>query len=1233
MSGSVGAFAGSARVPGRLAIGPYQVLSTLGEGGHGVVYRARHGDTGAMVALKMVRVADVALLAGIRREIFALRTVEHPGVARIVDDGVEDGHPWYAMEYLGGDTLADLLEGIFQHRRRSGASVTIDASSPIVEEPLESLADTLPPPPRMGLSLDHGALVETLGILRTLCAPLAFVHGEGLVHRDLKPENVVISEHGAPVLVDFGLALRVAGTDSGRDVIDIAGRALGTPAYMAPEQIRGELVDARADLYALGCMIYECVTGSVPFEGAPGQVLRMHLEQRPPPPSCYVDGLPPALDRLVLRLLEKEPRDRMGFATDVAAALAALGGRARSLAGPPPRPYLYRPRLAGRAAAMAALEASLPGLREPLRVTLVGGPSGVGKTRLAMEVATRASRRGVAVVAGQCTEVGGAPLSPLRALLLAIADVCRTVPGEADRILGERGPILAEHEPSLREISGGVAPAPLPAEAARDRLLDALAECFVRYGQAHATLVVLDDLQWADELTLGLLDRLGARDFGDTELTFLGTYRSEETTPGLAALLGAGHVHGLSLGPLDREAVACMVSDMLALSAPPAALVDFLRRESEGNPFFIAEYLRTAVGEGVLRRAADGRWVAGPAAESIAALRSALPMPEGLRGLVRRHLGLLDDDGRRVAEMAAVLGRELDAEVLGAAVELDDRHCNRAIAALRARHVLEEGEHGQLRFVHDKLREFLLEDVGASALPTLHGAAARAIEAHATDLRPVYPVLAHHHALAGHRDEALRYLELAGEQALASAAWERARELFTQALNLAGDVEEPARRARWERRIGVAAYDAGDLVEAQHRLGRALELLGARNPRWQQSPSLAGVAVSLRAVADQIARATRWRPASGASERHREAALAAERLSQVHYFKSEKNLSFATALECLHHAERVGPSPELARAYATISLAVTYVPAPRLTALYGERAEIIAGEVGDPHAQTWVGFMRGIASMRAARRADAERYLGRALAVALESGDVRSGQEIQMFLAQTHSMAGERETALDLARRTLLWAERTRNAQAELWARGAIAKNLVDLGRAAEALTIYREIRPAAERSDDDSTRMALSYAALAHLAEGELDEAKAIADALLDAARPPSTWHACLGYVAAGETYLALGDAGHDLSDRAARVTAVLRRSGRIFRSFAPHAAIFAGLLHARGGRHKRALRAFLWALDETADLPAERARAHFELARHLPEGAERTRHLGAAALLFDRIGAAAWRARLDAL
>src|SRR5690606_3313463 len=148
-----------------------------------------------------------------------------------------------------------------------------------------------------------------------------------------------------------------------------------------------------------------------------------------------------------------------------------------------------------------------------------------------------------------------------------------------------------------------------------------------------------------------------------------------------------------------------------------------------------------------------------------------------------------------------------------------------------------------------------------------------------------------HHALAGNRQEALDHLERAGEQALASAAWSQARELFAQALSLGGGVE-PARRARWERRLGVACYNVGELAEAGRRLRRALELLGVRRGRaWKHGLRAGGFSASLRAIADQIARASNV-PVAGAvppgeRERFREAALAAERLSQVYYFRSE----------------------------------------------------------------------------------------------------------------------------------------------------------------------------------------------------------------------------------------------------------------------------------------------------------------------------------------------------------
>ncbi|MFY0580478.1 serine/threonine-protein kinase [Cystobacter fuscus] len=297
------------------SIGPYRVRDVLGQGGMGVVYRGEHRDTGEAVALKTVRVASGAMLASIRREIHALRELRHPGVVRIVAEGVWDGLPWYAMELLGGQTLRGFI-------------------------------DARPP------------LEATLHLLRRLCAPLAFLHGNGLVHRDLKPENVFIRQDGAPVLVDFGIAAQSGGA---REVLQVGGGVVGSEAYMAPEQIRGDFVDARTDLYALGCILYEAVTGQPPFVASrsAGGVLHQHLRRQPLAPSRVVEGVPPELDVLVSRLLAKRPQDRLGYAEDVAAALTALGAGASEPDVPRPVPYLYRPDFSGRGEVLGRLTRAL----------------------------------------------------------------------------------------------------------------------------------------------------------------------------------------------------------------------------------------------------------------------------------------------------------------------------------------------------------------------------------------------------------------------------------------------------------------------------------------------------------------------------------------------------------------------------------------------------------------------------------------------------------------------------------------------------------------------------------------------------------------------------------------------------------------------------------------------------------------------------------------------------------
>ena len=233
-------------------ISDYEVTGVLGRGGMGVVYEAVHAHSRARAAVKTVRVATGSTIESIRREILMLRELQHPGVVSIVDHGVADGMPWYAMELLRGRTLRDDLRAWFP-----------EAGDAPREAPPWSVA--------------HVATV-----FRRLCEPLAYVHGQGVVHSDLSAGEHVPARRppaGAVRLRARGAAIEPSG--AAREILEVGAAVRGTAHYMAPEQARGEAVDARADIYALGCMLYEALCGRPPFLGdSAAAVLMQHVVRR-----------------------------------------------------------------------------------------------------------------------------------------------------------------------------------------------------------------------------------------------------------------------------------------------------------------------------------------------------------------------------------------------------------------------------------------------------------------------------------------------------------------------------------------------------------------------------------------------------------------------------------------------------------------------------------------------------------------------------------------------------------------------------------------------------------------------------------------------------------------------------------------------------------------------------------------------------------------------------------------
>ena len=777
-------------------VGPYEIVEPLGQGGQGSVYRARHHEQKTWVALKTVRTHSASHVASIRREVRTLARLRHPDIIRIHEEGMEGGIPWYAMELAEGETLAQRLKA----------------------EPDDPTAPLSGSPPAKGVSPAAGSDPgEALGIIADLCGALAYLHGEGVVHRDLKPSNVLIRPDGSPVLVDFGLATQFT-AGLAREVMNLEGAVAGTLPYMSPEQVRGEFVDARADLYSLGCMLYEILTGTPPFPSdRPQVILDSHLTEVPPPPSARGSSRPD-LDALVVRLLEKQPRERLGFASEVAAVLAQHGCPPRRRATEV-RSYLYRPALSGRDDVLSRIRSTIDAARRGTgELVLLRGESGVGKTRVAMEAARLAVREQHFVLTAEATAAEDSPLSLLRPTLQQVADHCREMGRRrTKKVLGRRAGVLARFEPSLGLLETGVHPPPsrLPPAESRLRLYRYLLETYRAMAGARAVILVLDDLQWADELSLGFLEYVSRVTLD--RVVVIGTYRADTAPPRLEAAKGDA-VTTIDLGRLPLAAVSSMIGDMLALPEPPPDLVGFLSRESEGNPFFVAEYLRAALWEELLVRSPDGHWqfMGGERGEAT----EEFPLPATLRELLEHRLDQLEPSARKLSEVAAVLGRLVEPETLAALAGVPEDEVLDGIEVLLSHQVFEELS-GRLHFAHDKLREVAYERISGFRRKRLHREAGEVLS-NRPDHTERWAEIGGHWEVADETEKARACFLAGGRTALERSLPGEAAPLLQRYLALSPPVGQESVRARLD--LGYQAFrPLGRSADAQAEIEGALD--------------------------------------------------------------------------------------------------------------------------------------------------------------------------------------------------------------------------------------------------------------------------------------------------------------------------------------------------------------------------------------------------------------------------
>jgi eukaryotic-like serine/threonine-protein kinase len=846
----------------------FDILGVLGSGGMGTVYRAFDRKSRHTVALKTLNRVGAAALLRFKHEFRNLLDVAHPNLVTLYEL-ISDGQNWYlTMELLDGVDFqryvkADAPSRFDQETSSSWARgdlsdqetevIPADEQARIGIEPAtvtdsaSALEPGSPPPPRghvespvtarPGYALTKGQRSRLRAALRQLAEGIAALHAAGKLHRDIKPSNVIVTKEGRVVLLDFGLAAEQGHDGHHRSTEE---HVVGTAAYMAPEQAANPSVSAASDWYSVGVMLFEALTGRLPFVGNALSVLMDKQRFEPPAPSELTRGVPEDLNALCVDLLRRRPEQRPhgrevlrrlgneGKTEDV--SLANTGAHPSASTSAPG----HRVTLVGRRRHREALEAALTDMRSGRTVAVyLHGPSGAGKTALLQNFLDQRLEQGDAVIlAGRCYERESVPYKALDSLIDALGRHLGRLPAaEAAALLPRDVASLARVFPSLRRVKGVVESpsrgfaSPDPQELRR-RAFSALRELLARLGDRKPLVLAIDDLQWGDVDSAALLVEL-LRPPDAPVLLFLGTYRSEDraTSPFLQALFEAhGPVRdqnqvpsgglGLDCRDLAVELLAHDDASSLALallgevagskSTDQRILVEAIARESSGNPFFVAELVRHVQ--------ADTREHLEPAGGHTADLggrteTKKLVLDEVLWSRIVR----LPDEARRVLELIAISGRPLRLVELGQCAELaqDERV---ALAVLRAGRLIRStgrAETDEVETYHDRVRETVVSRLEPDTARSHHHRLAVVLEG-SGQADP--EVLGLHFLGAGLPERASEYFIEAADEAAEALAFERAAALYRRALE-----HHPRRSGKeWilRARLGDALASAGRGADA-----------------------------------------------------------------------------------------------------------------------------------------------------------------------------------------------------------------------------------------------------------------------------------------------------------------------------------------------------------------------------------------------------------------------------------
>lgn len=769
----------------------FLVQRRLGAGAFGVVYEAFDRLENAHVALKVLRFSEADALYRFKKGFRSLADIRHPNLVSFYELFTEGGLWFFSMEMVPGVDFIEYLTGV--------PSDVISSTLPLISSrpELAGLAEGGEgevPDTRAGAT-DYDRIRRTvLGLARGLEA----LHRSGKVHRDIKPPNVLVTAEGRVILLDFGLVAELAGAHTQQAV---APQLVGTPAYMSPEQALAVPGSPACDWYSVGVMLYQAVSGDLPFQGSLVEIFTQ--KQTAPPPNLrdVVPGVPEDLDALCRGLLDPDPDDRLGGEAVIRRLEEALPPslETRSVLPAPDTAFV------GRREHLDHLMADFETSYRQAVVTYVRGVSGMGKTALLHHFAEAVMARDddAVVLMGRCYLQESVPYKAIDSLVDALS---RFLTGLSERevelllptrirSLTRLFPVLLRVEPiAVAEgRSDGVEDQGDP-KTIRRRGFEALRELLTRLASRRRVVLIVDDLQWGDIDSFFVLDELFRDD--PPPVHMVTAHRSEDAAGSqLLRALEEQRAHDgwprveqreLEVGPLGGGEARELLRALERVEEAP--LVDELAAsldDAGGNPLLLTElarYSRSARMEG-----------SGTPMDGVSA---------GMRlhDLILGRIETLPPAAQRLLRVVAVAGKPVDLEAARKAAELESGAAE-ALAQLRSRRLIRQtadGEHVEIEAYHDRIRETVTRHLSGEESRRVHRQLALALESVG---RAEPETLAVHFQATEEMERARRYVISAAERAESALAFERAARLYRLALDLlAVDSSE-----RYELRVKLAS--------------------------------------------------------------------------------------------------------------------------------------------------------------------------------------------------------------------------------------------------------------------------------------------------------------------------------------------------------------------------------------------------------------------------------------------